>query len=685
MGTNMLANESGRGSDNYDTLIDSTMGSSLQDLVEALANAGADFVGTVKNGLLDSEKAYRKAYVDNLKNQRAEEKKYKEKAAAQYIKFEQTLYKGYTQKQRQEKLKELEEEFKKRDELEKALEEKKRKRAEQSAGARQFNPLDWSTYGKLKESGANAGQVITALSDKLLSGLSSFAKQLSGTITTIGSYQSNWDTRLYGSSFGYSGLIGSSQKLGSATTLFKQSELNNNINKAVELGIAYNIEQRAFLETISDKIATTFDAFDSNLLQIIRVQQADTTAARLGMEANLTTYLNSMFSDSSYLNSTRGSVTSALYNALSLMNNGNMGIDVEYQAQKWLGSLYSVGMSNQSISSIAGALGQLLSGDVSGLTSGSGMLLNMAASKSGLSISDMLVNGLDSSEMNKLLTAMVEYLETIANDNHVVQTQYAKIFGLATSDIQAARNLSGSLGEISKYGTGYGYSSAIGNLLNMAGSMGSRVSVGEQMTNALDNLKYTLAAGIANNPVLYGIYEVASMLDNVAGGIKIPDFSVMGTGVSLNTSVADLMRVATLGGSLLTSMGNIVSSVSNGNNAQTMLNSLGITGTATAMVRGSGLSLGSVTGQEQQSQKNYVGNNDGDNVQSTYESEGDNQRQEVLNENTSDAEKTMTDLYDKSDAIYELLLTVISPLGYVVTQERSMDPTTPPTPPGVGA
>jgi hypothetical protein len=46
---------------------------------------------------------------------------------------------------------------------------------------------------------------------------------------------------------------------------------------------------------MTDKLVTTFNAFDSNLLAIIRLQQADSTAARLGMEAILTKNLNSMF------------------------------------------------------------------------------------------------------------------------------------------------------------------------------------------------------------------------------------------------------------------------------------------------------------------------------------------------------------------------------------------------------
>jgi hypothetical protein len=61
------------------------------------------------------------------------------------------------------------------------------------------------------------------------------------------------------------------------------------------------VEQRAFLQTMTDKIATTFNAFDSNLLKIIRIQQEDSTVYRMGAEAQLTKFFNSNFQDSTYM------------------------------------------------------------------------------------------------------------------------------------------------------------------------------------------------------------------------------------------------------------------------------------------------------------------------------------------------------------------------------------------------
>lgn len=106
-----------------------------------------------------------------------------------------------------------------------------------------------------------------------------------------------------------------------------------NIDKAIESGISYNVSQRAFLETVKDDIARTFNAFDSTLMQIVRVQQSDSTAARLGMEATLNQFLNSMYSNTEYLNSLSDSVTGALYEATSLLSSSE-SIGFEYQVQK---------------------------------------------------------------------------------------------------------------------------------------------------------------------------------------------------------------------------------------------------------------------------------------------------------------------------------------------------------------
>ena len=66
-------------------------------------------------------------------------------------------------------------------------------------------------------------------------------------------------------------------------------------------GITNNLTQRAFLDSISDKIAATFSATQDSLIEITRIQRQDTTASRLGLEAYLTRMFNNYFGDTSYL------------------------------------------------------------------------------------------------------------------------------------------------------------------------------------------------------------------------------------------------------------------------------------------------------------------------------------------------------------------------------------------------
>ena len=74
-----------------------------------------------------------------------------------------------------------------------------------------------------------------------------------------------------------------------------------------------------------------------------------------------------------------------------------------------MGSLYSVGFNNSS--GLAGALGKLAAGDISGITDGGyGNLLVMAANKANLSIAEILADGLNSDNTNELMQAMVDYL-----------------------------------------------------------------------------------------------------------------------------------------------------------------------------------------------------------------------------------------------------------------------------------
>ncbi len=101
----------------------------------------------------------------------------------------------------------------------------------------------------------------------------------------------------------------------------------------VKQGISYNVEQRAFLATISEKVADTFNATSSSLLRLVRIQQQDSTAARLGMESALTSFLNNMYETTEYMGSIMEGIQSSLEEAEALMNK-EQSVQFEYQVQK---------------------------------------------------------------------------------------------------------------------------------------------------------------------------------------------------------------------------------------------------------------------------------------------------------------------------------------------------------------
>jgi hypothetical protein len=251
----------------------------------------------------------------------------------------------------------------------------------------------------------------------------------------------------------------------------KMETVMQNVKTVVDLGIARDLEQVAMLASIKDKIAQTFDVFDGSVRRLIKIQDETTSAARLGMESMLNKFLNNMYETTEYLKNIASQVRSSLVEAEALMD-ARSAVDFEFQVQKWLGSLSSVGVSDSGISSIASALGQLAAGQVEGITNGGvGNLLIMAANNGNLSIADILADGLDASETNVLLNQMVGYMHDLvveANGNKVVQQQLAKVFGLTASDLRAAENLvyqyngqKGQMKTIFNTGTGDLYNTAL--------------------------------------------------------------------------------------------------------------------------------------------------------------------------------------------------------------------------------
>ena len=268
----------------------------------------------------------------------------------------------------------------------------------------------------------------------------------------------------------------------------KQSDIVNKVKELVSAGIAFDVEQRAFLATISDKIATTFDANDSTLRRLIRLQQQDSTAARLGMESAMNAFLNNMYENTEYLGSLSSSVRGQLEEAQALMST-EQAVELEFQVQKWLGSMYSVGVSDSTVTKLATAIGQLASGDISGITSGgANNLLIMAANEAGVSLEGILKNGLDASQTNILLQAMVNYLANIYNEtkgSKVLQQQFANIYNLTASDLKAVTNLANDNNQTIKTiaNNNLTFSTAYTQLQNMANTMYQRMSLGSMMGN----------------------------------------------------------------------------------------------------------------------------------------------------------------------------------------------------------
>jgi hypothetical protein len=162
---------------------------------------------------------------------------------------------------------------------------------------------------------------------------------MDSTMEQIASYKTNIDTRLQGSknktSYGsyWDAMSSNITSFAGASVLVKQSKIAERVASMVEQGIAFNVEQRASLQELAGKIATTFDATNGTLLRLVRIQQQDTTAGRLGMESALTAFLNNMYETSEYMSQIANSVKSNIEEAMAMMS-GEAAVSFEYQVQK---------------------------------------------------------------------------------------------------------------------------------------------------------------------------------------------------------------------------------------------------------------------------------------------------------------------------------------------------------------
>lgn len=495
---------------------------------------GEEYLSDPRSKILaNAEKAYRKRYNDERK------------VAEQLAKFKEQLDKKY---------------YKTLDDLE----SKSLKQRLQNAKAAAKEQYEYATsfsekaQAKLKEYAINSIQAV----DKVVNQASNNVDKY---INIYSNYMSNIEARIQGTGKSFSGLFGTINANIGSSQYVSQVKVLEKLNSLVESGITYNMEQRAFLAAISEDIAATFDAFDSSLLRLIKIQQADSTQARLGMEATLTQLFNSTFNDSSYLAlNTNTSVTNSLLEALSTMDY-QTGVAFEYAVQKWLGSLSSVGVSSNTVSNIAQAIGWLASGDIASLSnsSQSQALIAMAAQRAGLPYANMLTEGVSVNDINRLLRSIIEYTQEISQtSNQVVRSEYGKIFGLTMSDMTAIMSLSASdLDTISN--SMLSYSNAISEVQSqLTEDLPERLHLSERINNLFENTMTSVGMNIADNAVSYTTWLVADILKNSVGGV---DVSVPVPFVGdLGFNVADTLKTGIVGVGLLSEIGTIINGLSGG-------------------------------------------------------------------------------------------------------------------------
>ena len=350
------------------------------------------------------------------------------------------------------------------------------------------------------------------LVDMLGSATSSLTAAIDESLNKYLSVQQSMAAHLSGSTdTSLSGILNNLQRTLSTTNVVRQESVFNNLGNLVRSGITYNVEQRAFLQTLANDIDMVFNAQDGSLTQLIRLQNRDLSSNRMAIEYSLQKFLNQNYQTSEYIKQGFESVSSSLLTAQSTMSAAN-AVNFEGTVQTWLGSMYSAGMNSSTIDSLAKALNQLGSGDISSLGQGISNLVLMGAARAGLDYGALLNNGLDAKTTDKLLASIASYMQEMgSNQSNVVRSQLGSLFGVGITDLIAANNMRATSGAVS---------SDIGELL---GDYGNFVTFGTGLKNTISNL--ISKSGIGNL-----LYDVGGVLSGIEGSSRILSSIANGAG-----------------------------------------------------------------------------------------------------------------------------------------------------------
>lgn len=405
----------------------------------------------------------------------------------------------------------------------------------------------------------NAVNLKNEVLNTVATGISSMYSSITNAAKTYSGYVDRIQTRLLGANETYSSIAEKLSQTFGASPFFKLQSVMETTAQFVEKGISFNIENRAAMQVISDKVAQTFNAFDSNLLRLVRIQQEDSTRARLGMESVLTEFLNREYQDTSYLQSLSTTVQANLLEA-SAIKGTEGATEFEFAAQKWLGSLSSVGASDNLISKLSQGLGYLGSGNVSGLTSDSALsqlFVRAANAGGGREFGDILTTGATSADVISLMHGLHSLVTDITKSGNIVAlNQYAQVFGMSMSDITSVMNLtSQNMADIAEDMKSYSQlvdrvaeETTFSKLFSRTGG----ASIGD---NLYQNFLGGAGKAIGSNAASFLSWQLAGVVSSLLAGVETGvDLQPLGVGTHLNLSVGDIMKAATVAGGVATGL-----------------------------------------------------------------------------------------------------------------------------------
>ena len=139
------------------------------------------------------------------------------------------------------------------------------------------------------------------------------------TLKTYLDAQQSMAAHLSGSSTSLSGVLNQLQSTLSTSNIVKQEEVFKNVGSLLKSGITYNVEQRAFLQTLANDIDMVFNAENGTLTQLIRLQNRDLSSNRMAIEYSLQKFLNQNYETSEYIKQAFTGVSEALLTSQSTM------------------------------------------------------------------------------------------------------------------------------------------------------------------------------------------------------------------------------------------------------------------------------------------------------------------------------------------------------------------------------